>query len=286
MKLTRIQGQPSWRFSSDKVEAAVTRQAGHLAPVNFRLGSKVVQPFAIGPWVEDKKLLGDLPPLLQSMRGDFFCAPFGGNETPWRGEKHPAHGETAQSNWHFEALHQDTEVTELHLSLKIKVRPGRVDKIVRLRKGHTAVYCRHTMSGMSGPMCPGHHATLKFPDEPGSGLISTSPIQFGQVLPVAFEKPENRGYSALKLGATFSRLNHVPAADGSFADLSHYPARRGFEDLVMMAHQAKEDFAWIAASFPAGLRLVCAEGSAGAAQHGVLDFQRRTALPALEWAPR
>ena len=29
MKLTRILGQPSWQFTSDKVEAAITEQGGH-----------------------------------------------------------------------------------------------------------------------------------------------------------------------------------------------------------------------------------------------------------------
>jgi hypothetical protein len=38
--------------------------------------------------------------------------------------------------------------------------------------------------------------------------------------------------------------------DGSTADLSSYPARRGFEDLVMVIHQAAPDFAWTAVTFP------------------------------------
>jgi hypothetical protein len=140
--------------------------------------------------------------------------------------------------------------TELHLSLKTKVRPGCVDKTIRLRRDETALYCRHVLSGMSGPMNLGHHATLKFPDHAGAGLISTSPIRFGQVLPVAFEDPAKGGYQSLKPGALFSRLDHVPGKDGTNADLSCYPARRGFEDLVMVVHQARDNFAWTAVSFP------------------------------------
>jgi len=97
----------------------------------------------------------------------------------------------------------------------------------------------------------GHHATLKFPDAAGSGLIDTSPISFAQVLPTVFEKPAERGYSSLKPGAVFSSLDQVPAADGTVADLSRYPARRGFEDLVMVVHEATPDFAWTAVTFPA-----------------------------------
>jgi len=249
MKLTRILGQPSWQFTSDKVEAAITEQGGHLAPVRFRLERKTVQPYSIAPWAEEQ-VDSKTPALLQSLRGDFFCAPFGGNDKPYRGEKHPAHGETAQSKWKLESLKKSADATELHLSMKIKTRRGRVDKTIRLRKGDTAVYCQHVISGMSGKMAPGHHATLKFPDAAGSGLIDTSPISYGQVLPVPFELPANGGYNSLKVGATFSSLQKVPAADGTTTDLSVYPARRGFEDLVMVTHQAALDFAWTTVTFP------------------------------------
>jgi hypothetical protein len=250
MKLSRIHGQPSWRFASDRVEAAITRQGGHLAPIRFRLPHGVVQPYSVAPWAGEKES-SKLPPLLQSLRGDFFCAPFGGSESAYRGERHPAHGEVAHEPWELDSIKKTRDETELHLSLKIKVRPGRVDKTIRLRRGETALYCRHVLTGLAGKMNFGHHATLKFPDAEGSGLIDTSPISFGQVLPVAFEKPAEGGYNSLKTGALFSNLNKVPAMDGTVADLSRYPARRGFEDLVMMAHEASPDFAWTAVTFPA-----------------------------------
>ena len=178
---TTIHGQPSWRFASDRVEAAVTRLGGHLAPVRFRLPHGVIEPFSIAPWAEEKQD-PKTPALLQSLRGDFFCAPFGGNENAYRGERHPPHGETANASWKLESIKKSKAETELHLSLETKIRPGRVDKTLRLRRGETAVYCRHVLSNMSGKMNLGHHAMLKFPDAAGSGLVSTSPIRFAQVL--------------------------------------------------------------------------------------------------------
>ncbi len=249
MKLTRIHGQPSYRFTSDKVEAAITQNGGHLSPIRFHLPHGTVEPFSVAPWAEEKPA-DKIPHLLQLLRGDFFCMPFGGSESLYRGEKHPPHGETANSEWKFESLEKNHAVTELHLSLKTKVRRGRVDKTVQLRTGETALYCHHVISGMSGKMNLGHHATLKFPDAAGSGLIDTSPISFAQVLPVPFEKPEEGGYNSLKTGAEFSNLNHIPAKDGTIADLSAYPARRGFEDLVMVVHEANPEFAWTAVTFP------------------------------------
>jgi hypothetical protein len=249
MKLTRIRGQDSWRFASDRIDAAVTQQGGHLAPVQFHLPQGVVEPFSVAPWAEEK-IGPEFPAVLKSLRGDFFCAPFGGSKSNYQGESHPPHGEVANSNWKLEAIKKDKTITELHLSLKTKIRSGRVDKMIRLRRGETALYCRHVISGMSGKMNLGHHATLKFPDTPGSGLIDTSPISFAQVLPVPFENPDQRGYSSLKPGALFSRLDQVPALDGTMADLGRYPARRGYEDLVMAVHEATPEFAWTAVTFP------------------------------------
>jgi hypothetical protein len=190
-----------------------------------------------------------VPTVLKVLRGDFFCMPFGGNTTVFRGEKHPVHGETANARWRFESLQKQDGKTRLHLSLKTKIRPGRVDKQILLADGQNNVYSRHVVSGASGPMCLGHHATLKFPDAPGSGVISTSRIVFGQVLPVAFELPEQGGYSFLKTGASFQSLDKVPALNGETADLTRFPARRGFEDLVMVVNDAAESLAWTAVVF-------------------------------------
>ena len=79
-------GQPSWRLKTRGVEVFVTRTAGMLAPATFALpGGRTVRPFAVAPWVGEKLDAG-LPPLLHALRGDFFCAPFGGNGAAWRGE--------------------------------------------------------------------------------------------------------------------------------------------------------------------------------------------------------
>jgi hypothetical protein len=39
-------------------------------------------------------------------------------------------------------------------------------------------------------------------------------------------------------------------ANGSKTDLTHFPAREGFEDLVMLHHKDTDDFAWAAVVFP------------------------------------
>ena len=247
--LKKSHGQAGWSFKSSRVKAFLTRTGGHLAPVVFKLGRKSVQPFSITPWAKEP-LPADLPTMLRIARGDFFCVPFGGNATPYRGERHPAHGETANRDWTFESLDCAGGTTTLHTSMRTRARRGRVDKRLILRDGHAAVYSEHVLSGMSGPMCIGTHPMLLFPDQPGAGAITTSAFKRGFVVPTAWEKPEAKGYSLLKPGAPFSSLERVPAAAGGSLDLSLYPARRGFEELVEVISDARLPFAWSAVTLP------------------------------------
>ena len=133
---------------------------------------------------------------------------------------------------------------------KRKSDPGKWIRGFGSLDGQDVVYSQHVISGMRGPMNLGHHAMLKFPDVPGSGLVSTSRFVYGQVFPHAFELPENRGYSWLRRGAEFTSLEKVPTITGETADLTCYPARRGFEDLVILVSDAEAPFAWTAVTFP------------------------------------
>lgn len=242
-------GQPSWRLASTNVEAFVTVRGGHLGPVTFDRKGKKLQPYSVAPWAEEV-VDPSLPPILRVLRGDFFCLPFGGNATPFRGERHPVHGETANAQWRFESLVRQAGLTCLHLSLSTRVRPGRVDKRIWVVDGENVIYSQHVVSEMSGPMNLGHHAMLKFPGKAGSGRVSTSRFVYGQVCPQTFELAEKGGYSWLRQGAEFSSLDKVPTLDGQTADLTRYPARRGFEDLILMVNDAKAPFAWTAITYP------------------------------------
>ncbi len=245
-----IAGQPSWLVQSPKVHAYVSMTGGHLAPVFFDLGAgRKVQPFSIPPWAEET-LDDATPALVRVLRGDFFCLPFGGNGDVFNGETHPPHGETANGQWNLTDFRVKKDRTTIFLSLKTAVRDGRVDKRIMLRHDQTVVYQQHVIQGMTGAMPLGHHANLKFPDKEGAGLISTSRFVKGQVLPVPFETADKKGYSALKPGAAFDSLAKVPTVFGDMADASRYPARRGYEDLLMIAADQSATLAWTAVVFP------------------------------------
>lgn len=239
-----VLGQQSWMLQTREVEAAITQQAGHLAPVRFRIDDRWIEPFAITPWAQEKTD-ASMSPVLRVMRGDFFCMPFGENEKPYMGERHPPHGQTANGRWILES----SSPQRIHLSMRTLARRGRVDKLIQLVPGQTAVYSRHVISEMNGRMSFGHHPTLRVP-EGATARVSLSPFCHGQVFPGRLENPAKGGYSLLRPGAKFSSLNRVPQIDGEWADLSVYPAREGYEDLVLMVSDPKLVFAWTALTVP------------------------------------
>lgn len=241
--------QKSWRLASDSVEAFLTCAGGHLGPVTFQTARGPIQPYAIAPWHDEVLPVGS-PDVLRPLRGDFFCAPFGGGRSAWRGEQHLIHGETAARPWQFVAHTQQEGRAELVAALKTTIRPGRVVKRLGLRAGETNIYVSHELHGLAGPMSFGHHAMLAFPNEACAGRISISPFRHGQVVPEAFESAAQGGYSALKIGARFSNLRRVPLANGGTTDLTRYPNREGYEDLVMVSAKTGPGPAWTAVSFP------------------------------------
>jgi hypothetical protein len=127
---------------------------------------------------------------------------------------------------------------------------GWLEKIVSLREGETVVYCEHRVSGVSGRYSYGNHPILDFAGVgEGEARVSVSPFRWASVYPGLFSNPENREYAALKPSAGFSDLEEVPLAHGGSTDLSRYPARQGFEDLVMMVNEPAtpgQPFAWSA----------------------------------------
>lgn len=235
-----VHGEPSWRLSHDRVRLWITCRTGHMAPVEFDLGGRIVSPYALAPWMPGEVGPG-LPPLLETLRGDFFCFPFG----PQRDA--PPHGVSANGSWSAVAGGDD----RLHLGMADPDSGGWLEKIIFLREGETAVYCEHRISGVEGRFSYGNHPILDFSNlAEGEGRVSVSPFRWASVYPGLFSNPLHREYGALKASARFSDLRQVPTSDGLTADLTGYPARRGFDDLVMMVSEpvtAERPFAWSAA---------------------------------------
>jgi hypothetical protein len=245
-----VRGERSWVLANGQVELAVTEKGGHMAPVFFfRDTDKPLQPYYVSPWQGKGVTTG--VPVLDVLRGDFFCMPFGGGET-FRGEKHPAHGETAGSRWEMVGVQREGGVSELTLGMSTRARPGRVTKRLSIMEGHNAIYIRHDLEGYTGRMCVSHHATLAVPEAPGSLLLSTSPTRLCRVAPREALANTGNEYYFLEPGAAFTRLDRVPTIwkRSPFADISTHPVVRGFMDLVAVFPKPGKTPAWTAVVMP------------------------------------
>ena len=248
-----IHGQASAVVASAQVELAVTLLGGHMAPVTFfRDSATPVRPYHVTPWQDEAPT--EMPaPLLKSLRGDFFCLPFGGNAEEVAGEKHPPHGEIAGSPWTLVGTSKNGRVSTLSLTCETKVRKGRVTKDLSLVDGENVVYSRHLIEGFGGRAPLGHHATLAMPEKEGSVRISSSAMRFGMTFPGIFSDPAKGEYQALQPGQRWEKLSEVPVAwkDMPAADLTRMPGRRGFADLVQLVNESWEKTggpAWVTAT--------------------------------------
>jgi hypothetical protein len=245
--LAPVHGEDSWSLAADRVSLHVTRRGAHLAPIRFRCGPASAPPFSpysLAPWEPGEH--PDAPPLLQILRGDFFCFPFGCD--PAGGHAH-IHGETANRPWSL------LESSPGRLRLALDFAPdgplagGRIEKTITLVPGHAALYQEHLVSGVSGDFNYGHHPILLLPEGVHTELRA-SPLRFRAVYP--YPPGDGSERNALAGGARFASLSAAPLAGGGASSLLRYPARPGHEDIVMLSAAASTGPAWTALTFSTG----------------------------------
>jgi hypothetical protein len=250
MTTAKIQGQDSFLLQTRDVELAVTRTGGMLGPVTFFPKSETpIRPYAVAPWAEET-LEHDTPPMLRALRGDWFCSAFGENSESYVGERLPPHGETANRDWSEIERGETKDGCWLRLAVDMPLQGGTCQSTTALLANQSVVYQRHDLRGLTGPINPGHHATLAFPNKEGAGRLSFSALIHAQTYFEPTARPEDRGYSWLRPDAEITDLRAVPCIDGTRTDLSCYPARRGFEDIAILCADPTQEFAWSAVTFP------------------------------------
>jgi hypothetical protein len=246
----RIAGQDCFLLTTRSVELGITMTGGHMAPVKFFPDTPhPVFPYAIAPWAEEP-ISASIPPVLAALRGDFFCSAFGGNEEPHRGKRLPVHGETANNRWEGIERGETKAGVWMRLGMNLPLQGGRCEATTTLLHEHSVIYQRHDFSGLIGPINPGHHATLALPDIFSAGRLSFSRPSFAHTSPEPLESAATHGASALAPNTEIKDLRSVLCVDSTTADLTRYPARRGFEDLAIVCADPKLPFAWSAVTVP------------------------------------
>lgn len=245
-------GAAGWQLTENAISLFVTQTGGQMAPVTFAADrNQPIQPYFISPWQKKGKTAKTIP-LLQYLRGDFFCLPFGDNGDKLRGKKYPPHGETASEFWRLATAETDQNRTIFEFALQGSVSGADVRKRIALHDGSEALYISHTISNLSGKYPYGHHAILAMP-EPGE-IAYLCPLSFdlGMTAPGTFANPANLEYQCLASGATFTDLTCIPSRfkDQPTIDLSTMPSPVGYVDLFVMLRKATAKPACTCAVYP------------------------------------
>jgi hypothetical protein len=259
MKKSSSHGKSGWFLENGTVRLFLTETGGHMAPVSFFPASdKPLEPYYISPW-QDEDPEPEVP-VLKSLRGDFFCLPFGADNA-YRSENHTVHGESATSAWSAPTVTIEGERASLVTRMETGERPGKIEKEILLLKDQPVIYVRHTLSEYSGPFPLGHHATLGAPKK-GSLKIGVSPILFGMTSPRNHLGTAGGEYFSLAPLARFSKLEKVPTVwkQEPYTDCTVFPAREGFVDILQIYQK------------PAAGRKIPAWVTAAAAGDGYLWF--------------
>ena len=235
-----VHGEPSFSISSDSTTAWMTLRGSHISPVIFHLDSEDFSPYSCAPWAPGEH--HNIGPLLDVLRGDFWCLPFGDSPVG------PAHGETACEAWTIVSV----TTSSAHLRIDASDTGARVDKIVSVRDGQSALFQEFTITGLNGAYSYGTHPILDLSSFPvGTARISTGALRWASVVPGIFSDPNAGETQILDPGAEFEDLAVIPMIDGGVLDLSSYPTATAHEDLVMLTQKGDEQhLGWTAVSVP------------------------------------
>jgi len=253
METTVSRGQECWQVSTPAMDVSVTMHGGMMAPVVFRMpGGIVAEPYYVSPWQDERGRAGSAgtiePAVLVPLRGDFFCLPFGGSNKVGD-EDHQPHGESSWKRWAFESCAADATVegpagydpaadspaTRLVLRMDYEACKGSIQKTLFIGHDQTYIGTEHALSGFSGSYPLGHHATLAgSTGRDGLWELFFPPFDLGLTDPDNDLPFRNGEYYALAEGSEFHDFTKVPTRwkNPASADLSRFPARRGFMDIA------------------------------------------------------
>lgn len=212
---------------------------GMLGPVTFRLpDGREVSPLHVAPWGEDPGR-DVFPPILQELRGEWPCVPFGtdaprtlpvgwsaGGET-FDGADVP-HGHSSNAEWVFAEVAADRITLTCDYPEAHPIR--RLTRTIAADPQAPALDISLTVEARRPCHLPiGLHPTLRLPLE---GQVRLDPPTFreGRVFPLDVEP----GQGLLQPGAIFNGLQAVPRRHGGTLSLARLPLTENTEELVQL----------------------------------------------------
>lgn len=176
-------------------------------------------------------------PILDKLRGDFFCLPFGAapasaEDLPadWRagyaGESPWIHGPSSNLDWSIQSAGEQSAVLVLEYPADSPVE--RVERHVSCSDDAVnfvdQIYVRRDCR-----LPVGVHPMVSLPEEAGKAQLRLPEVESFWALPL------DSGTTVLELGAVFDDITCAPRADGSTIDLSRLPLDEKVDEIVLAA---------------------------------------------------
>ena len=202
-------------------------------------GGVEVAPLHRAPWVGTGETMPpDAAPLMATLGGDFFCAPFASSE-----DGSPLHGWPPNAPWTVVEGERGT----LRAVLGRPVFGATLVKELSVRDGHPFVYQRHVFVGGEGRVAVANHANVSVRS---GGIIRTSPKRAWETPKQPQESDPARGRSALSYPARSEDPGAFPGLSGP-VDLTRYPWNPRHEDFVVGIEAPGHALGWTAVTRPA-----------------------------------
>lgn len=222
---------------------ATIQPLGAMTTIVFEAGTdKEFSPTYVAPWEAFPEI-----PLLNRLRGDFLCAPFGAAPasaedlpTEWRGgfdgPSPFVHGPSGNLEWTVLRTKNDTALLALDYPSKSSIE--RVERTVTCVGGAVefvdAIAMRH-----DARLPLGLHPILRLPDEVGAARIEVPDCASFWAFPA------DSGTSVLRAGAVFPDLAAAPRANGATINLTRVPLAEEVDEIVLIAGPKRPEVALV-----------------------------------------
>lgn len=221
----------------------VQRHGAMLAPLTFVLANgRQVSPLHIAPWAEEP-VAATLPGILQRLRGEWPCVPFGYavddptvppdwarfNGPPEPGEE--IHGHSSNHAWTW--LDDDGRSLRLALDYPVGHPVRRLYRTVTPDPDGPAVDLGLTIEIAEDCRLPlGLHATFRLPALAQGACIQPGPFREGRTFPGTVEPSA----PVFAIDQGFASLTQVPLRSGGSMDASRVPLALDTEELLQLNH--------------------------------------------------
>lgn len=225
-------------IATPRVVAELQLLGGMVGPVQFNLGDRVVSPLAVAPWGDDPEA-ASLPGILQRLRGEWPCVPFGiasdaAMPEGWRPtqaeEPDPnPHGYASNTPWRLEALTGNRAVLAIDYPSSHPIAGLR--RTVTASSESARLEFELEITARRDCVLPiGIHPTFVLPGGAGSNRLILDDAAECWTPPA----PAEPGISTFAVGASAAAPAAVPLRDGGTVDVTRQPLPYATEELLLV----------------------------------------------------